>query len=439
MYTNDIESNTPASSAWRQSEQAAPSLTCQIIRYLRWAGTVLIILSAVGFMLQSHADLLPAYRYWAGLGFALTLCAGGLVCTYLLRETTGARIFFTLGAAFLPVQVSQVSAMIYAFMHGGSVLQPDYSWLQFSGVNPPLIAVDFVITVFLLISVGYTGFSMLARRQVKILMHAFLLGNLLLLLPVRDAFWVPVLIALLFIRLRTLEQTLQQEKAMHLFEGVSARVLTSLPLLILIGRSLLHPSSVLLTAVIAAITATLCLVDIKRYTRSSLVVYAAQWLGTLAALGTWLVVAERFAGIDHGYYGLMLPLSGLLFLLSTQADYHQKAYRFFGSALALILTYGALLNDQAFAPLLALSVGMALSLAGLRYREKAPFFAGQLCFLGSILFYCSYAIDAYSHAPWLSSIGLGLVVLLSASYLEKRQQLIISKVDHYWQALKSLD
>ncbi|MDD2723627.1 MAG: hypothetical protein PHH59_06355 [Methylovulum sp.] len=425
--------------AWQPDapKDASPSTARQIIRYLRWAGTVLIVISAIGFMLQGHADLLPAYRYWLGLAFTLLLCLGGLICAYGLKETTGARLFFALGVAFLPVQASQVSAMIYNFSQGDLALQLPYRWLQFSQVKPSLIAVDFAITAVLLVLVSYTGFAMLARRQVKTLMAAMLLGNGLLLLPVRDGFWIPLLIACLFFVLRASEQRLRQDSAMHLFEGLAARVLISLPLLILLGRSVLHPVSITLVVALTSMIAVIGVIDIKRYTHSALAIYLGQSLGSIAALVAWLIVADSVSGVGRWHYGLLLPLSLLLFILSAYIDYYATNYRFLGSILALGLVAGALLDGQSFAPLLALATGIALSLAGLRCRERTPFFAGHLCFLSGILFYCRYAIDAYNHAPWLSSIGLGLVVLLAASYLEKRQQVILSKVDAYLNELRS--
>ncbi|MDO9107069.1 MAG: hypothetical protein Q7U57_19180 [Methylovulum sp.] len=435
-YEFDTQART-----WQSNEHkdVSPSTAQQIIRYLRWAGTALIVISATGFMLQGHADLLPAYRYWLGLAFTLLLCLGGLICAYGLKETTGARIFFALGVGFLPVHVSQLSAMIYNFSQGDLALQLPYDWLQFSPLKPSLIAVDFAITAALLVLVSYTGFSMLARRQVKTLMIAMLLGNSLLLLPVRDGFWIPLIIVCLFIALRTCEQKLRQDTAMLLFEGFTARALVGLPLLIILGRSILYPVSLTLIVTLISMVAVIGVVDIKRYTHSALGIYIAQSIGSIAALIAWLIVADSVSGFGRLHYGLLLPLSLLLFILSAYVDYYAIAYRFLGSILALGLVAGALVDEQYLSPLLALATGIALSLAGLRYREKTPFFAGHLCFLSGILFYCRYAIDAYNHAPWLSSIGLGLVVLLAASYLEKRQQVILSKMDAYLNELRSWD
>ena len=435
MYISDYHLDSTDVS--NPNESVPQTSSSQIIRYLRWAGSLLVILSAVGFMFQSHADLLPAYRYWVGLAIVLSLCAGGLLCNYGLRERTGARLFFALGAGFLPVQISQVSAMLYGYVKGVQAPKPEYTWLQFGDVHPVLIAIDLGITALLLIAVSYTSFSMLAKRQVKTLMLAALLGNLCLLLPIRDGLGLTFIIALLFAGINIIERKFQQDSTMKLAEGVTARALVSLPLLIIIGRSLLYPISFWLALVVTAIIATIGIVDVKRYTPSALMIYVGQCVGTLAALSIWPMTVGHFVGLSNNFYSLMIPVALLLFVLSTQVAYHAKAYRSFASILATGLAYAALLNDQAFAPLLALSIGIALvSMGGLKYREKIPFFFGQLSFLGGILFYCGYVVDAYSNAPWLFSIGLGLAVLMLASVLEKKHQLIVHAFGNYMNELK---
>ena len=159
MYANEYKEFNAQSSLKVEENKSAKNLTAKITTYLRWVGSILIVLSAISFMLQGHEEILPVYRYWIGLGLTLLLCAGGLVCAYLFNETKGARIFFGLGTAFLPVQITQVSAMIYAYWHGQDALQPQYNWLQFMDVSPVVITMDFVITGVLLVLVSYASFS----------------------------------------------------------------------------------------------------------------------------------------------------------------------------------------------------------------------------------------------------------------------------------------
>ena len=442
MYVNNmqdinIQPEIPTDDSQADNKQKANSLTTKITTYLRWIGSLLIVLSAISFMLQGHEEILPAYRYWIGLGLTLLLCAGGLVCAYLFHETKGARIFFGLGAAFLPVQVSQVAAMIYAYWHGNSALQPEYSWLQFMQVSPTIIALDFIITGLLLFLVSYASYSILARKYLKTLLWASAIGCGLLILPIRDTTFTPLIIAALFIFIRKTECFLHNDTSMRLPEGMAARALISLPLWIMIGRSLLHPASFILAIVISAMLVSYCIYDIKRYTKSSTIIYITQWVGTFAAIAIWVILLEEFAVTSNEYLSGLLPIAIILFALSAKVDYHARLYRFISSVITIGLSYTAMIDQQAMAPVIAIAAGILLTVAGIKYREKIPFISGNICVAGGFLFYWEYAINLYSNAPWISSITLGLLVILLASYIENREKQIMAKSRLYFKELKS--
>lgn len=414
------------------------SMTAKITSYLRWAGSLLIILSAVSFMLQGYSEISASYRYWVSLGLTLLLCGGGLICAYLFNETKGARIFFGLGTAFLSVQVSQVSAMIYAFIQGDNALQPAFTSLQFNHVSPGIIAIDLVLTGILLVLVSYACFSILARKHLKTILFASCLANLVLMLPIRDIQIIPFVIAGLFVFIRHIEQGLHSDSSMRLYEGLAARALLSLPLWIIIGRSLLHPSSALLVTVILGIVVVYCIYDIKRYTTSGPVIYIAQWIGTFAAIAIWGNASIEFGDINNPLF--ILPAGFILFSLSGQVVYHSRLYRFVSALILVGLNFSALLNQQdtaIIAPIASIASGIFLTAYGMKYREKMAFFCGNICVAAGVLFYWEYAVNLYSNTPWISSIVLGLIVILLASYIENKEQQIKSKTRYYFNELKS--
>jgi hypothetical protein len=436
MYANDYQ-ESPQSYEQIEGNKTETNITTKITTYLRWIGSLLIVFSAISFMLQGHEDILPAYRYWIGLGLTLLLCGGGLVCAYLFHETKGARIFFGLGAAFLPVQVSQVSGMIYGYWHGQAALQPEYNWLQFMDISPAVIALDFVITGALLLLVSYACYSMLARKYLKTLLWMSVAGNALLMLPVRDATIIPFVIAGLFMLLRSVEQRLHNDSSMRLAEGMAARALMSLPLWIIVGRSLLHPVSFMLGIVVLAIIVVYCIYDIKRYTQTAFIVYIGQWLGTFSAMAIWMMVLGQFDADFSNNFSILLPIAIVLFVLSNRVDYHARLYRFISSVMILLLSYGAMVDQQTLAPVFTVAAGLLLTVAGMKYREKFPLIIGNICVAGGFLFYWEYAINLYANTPWISSIILGLVVILLASYIENRNKQIVEKSRHYFNELKS--
>ena len=96
-----------------------------------------------------------------------------------------------------------------------------------------------------------------------------------------------------------------------------------------------------------------------------------------------------------------------------------------------------MVEQQAMAPVFAIAAGILLTVAGIKYREKMPFVSGNICVAGGFLFYWEYAINFYSNAPWISSIVLGLIVILLASYIENREKQIMAKSRYYFKELKS--
>lgn len=436
MYVNEMNVNAAIEIPEQNPQVEKSGMTRRITSYLRWVGSILIIVSAISFMLQGNEDIVPAYRYWIGLGFTLLLCAGGMVCAYLFRETKGARIFFGLGAAFLPVQVSQVSAMIYGYWHGQAALQPAYSWLQFMNVSPTIIALDFVITAALLVLVSYASYAILARKHLSTLLYTSIAANAMLLLPIRDGDLIAAIITGLFVLLRRSELRLHQDRTMRLAEGMAARALMSLPLWIIIGRSMLHPTSHWLTIVLSATVVVYCIYDIKHYTQSSFIRYICQWLGTIAAINIWLQCAEQLGGLSNDNFSVLLPIAAVLFWLSARVQFYPRLYRFIASALVVFLSLDAMAEQQSLAPVLAIAAGILLTISGIRYREKMPFFCGNVCVVSGFIFYWEYAVNIYTAAPWVSSIVLGLLVILLASYIESKDRLIMDKTRYYFNQLR---
>jgi len=317
-------------------------------------------------------------------------------------------------------------------------LQPAFTSLQFNHVSPGIIAIDLILTGVLLVLVSYASYSILARKHLKTLLLASCAANMVLILPLRDAQIIPFIIAGLFIFIRHIEQNLHSDSSMQLYEGLAARALLSLPLWIIIGRSLLHPSSVLLASVILTIIVIYCIYDIKRYTSSGPIIYVAQWIGTFAAIAIWGNASIEYGDITNPLF--ILPAGFILFSLSGQVTYHSRIYRFISSFIIVGLNFTALVNHQDLtyiAPIASIASGIFLTVYGMKYREKIAFFCGNISVIAGILFYWEYAVNLYSNTPWISSIILGLLVILLASYIENKEQQIKSKTRYYFNQLKS--
>lgn len=218
---------------------------------------------------------------------------------------------------------------------------------------------------------------------------------------------------------------LRQESSMRLWEGVAARGILWIPVLVILGRGFFYPPLYMPMAFVLALAAVFLISDSQGFFKAPAFLYAGQRLGAVLAVAAWLIFA--YGLIDSLAYRdsaamlwVYLPLAGLLFLLSGKVMGRGSTYRLLGASIA---AYAALfyLFDQANygASVVCLGVGFGLSLAGLNAQEKWPFMMGAACVMSGILFYLRYAIDLYRASPWLSLAALGLGALLLASWLEK--------------------
>lgn len=410
--------------------------TLKIASLLRWSGSILIVLSAVSFLIQGAENILPAYRYWVALAFILLLCGCGLVCAFFFRETKGARIFFAMAAAFLPVQVSQVSAMIHGYLQGGSEsLQLPLSWWQFADVSLSAIAINILLTAVVSVPVVYGVFSILARKFRGRLGLVYAAVNIMLLLPFRDTIWMELMIAGGMFWLRKVNGKLSRDTVMRLPEGIAASTLLWIPVLIMIGRSFLYSVSFLLPSVLLWFTAVWLIMDVKKAANSKWLIMVSEWAGVVAIFFAWMIVVEQLDGAIR-FNILLLPFSAILFVLSEKLDYFARFYRTAASILAAVICLTVEASGMYFIPLISISMGILLGIAGIRYREKAPGIAGVVCFVSGIWFYFDYVVRFYQSSPWLSSTMLGLAVLILASYIESREKQIVQKTKFYYNEIK---
>ncbi len=420
-----------------QPYRPEPALFRKITTYLRWIGAVLIVISACSFMVQGYHDYLPNYRYWSGIGITLLMFIAGLTSSRLVKENKGARIFFTLATAFLTVQITQVSAMLYAFIYGDHALQPELAWLQFRHVEPVLIAINVFVSAALWALVSYAGYSILARKHVKTLLIASFLGNLALMIPVRDSNIMAVIGLTLFVVFRHFEHAFMHDPRMQKIEGIAARALMALPLLVIVGRSMLHSTSDFFELTLSGLLAFTLIYEIKRYVSNNWLLFSLQTLGAYSLLQSWMKVIDLVNIQGDLALTVILPISVILFLLSTQINAYQKTYRTLSSCLVIYGSLLLLIDGGNYAPFTVIHVGIGYTVAGIYFQEKLPFFSGNIIVLAGLVNFIGVAVDFYTRVPWLSSIALGLVVILLASYIEKREKQFMGKSREYLDVIKS--
>ncbi len=409
----------------------------KIATLLRVCGSILIVFAAISFLLQGVEGIFEVYRYWVALAMIVILSGCGVLCAYLLKESKGARLFFALAGAFLAVQATQLSAMLHGYIYGNVLLddQQFFAWWQFGSVSLFTIIINFLATVLISTPVVFTTFSLLARKQRKLLCTAFIITNLALLLPFRDAQLVPVLIVALLFYLRFINRQLSADSTMRLFDGILARVIVWVPVLIMISRSMLYPVSILLPVSLLAYVSLWLLYDVKRATDSKRVVLVSEMLGVATALIAWLCLMIKASSFMQPMY-MILPVALLLFFVSEYVQFNARLYRLIASLLTAFICFQLDFIGYA-SSLVGIISGLLLMVAAIRYQEKLHIVTGLISFFSGLVFYMRYVMYFYHASPWLSAIALGLTVLLLASYIESREKQIVQKSRDYYAELKS--
>jgi len=401
--------------------------------FLRWSGAILIVFSALGYMLQGYAQVDAGMRYWIGLLLTLALTAGGALCAFGLRENTGARIFFGLATAFVIVQSTQVSAMLYGWLHPAALPDRVFDWLLFSGTGKAALLADLIATTVVLWGVSYAGFRILARRHVSTLLTTYVAGNLCLLLPTRSPLLIPLMTAGLFAYLMKTERRLRQDGLMRTGEGRAARLLTFAPLATLTAREGLYAAHDLSLAVTLGCLAWLALVEWKRYTGRPWLIRCGDIAGVLLASAGWTVVYETCLGgrvLPSTAAAFIVSLSLLWMLLSLVSSQGSRLRN-----LAALATFSALSLDGTATWLLF--AGMAFTAAAIHLKEKMTLLPGIACLVIGTGGYLRSLIGFYTQAPWISSAILGFTVILLASWLEKRDHSLLPKIARCYRQIRA--
>ncbi|MEE9413249.1 MAG: hypothetical protein V3V22_09390 [Methylococcales bacterium] len=402
--------------------------------FLRWSGALILVVSAIHYMLQGLNITSEALRFWVMPGFISFLAICGLLCGYWLKDAKNARIFFGLGTAFVAVQLSQVAAMGRAFMIKGQAgeLLLDM-WWDLDRLSPLILGMNIGVSVLLAIPVAYAGFTILARQHRTSLLIGFMLANIAMVLPTREPIMITALIlcGFAFLRFRDL-RLYQSDHAMHTVSGYSARILVWIPLFILIGRSAFYPVSELQYAVLMGLGSWLMIKEMPRVVGKAEFIPLLQYFGMLLGIAAWFVGANEFIGsftTGADFYVALLPAVTFLFIISFQVQDDSPATRFVAALIAMLTVVCVMLDRHDYvSALMSLATGIGLSFAGLYLNEKLVLSCGAISFIGGLMYYMGFLLDIYHAMPWQSAGLLGVAALLLASWIEKQQDNMRGKI-----------
>ncbi|MGA6826866.1 hypothetical protein ACO9S2_04535 [Nitrospira sp. NS4] len=390
---------------------------------LRWMGSLLLLGASASFMLEGWQNFGSQLRYYLFLGYLLSLAGLGILLSSRVKEDKSARTLLALAVAGIAAQYSQLGAMIHSMVSAdngalpGSLLYDAAGWGQ--------IALNGAATVLLLGPIALIGFSALNRPQARLLTGVYLLACSSLLIPVRHG--LPATLVLIAVATLTLwidSRFVTGTTVGGTGEGIIGRLLLLLPSGILAARTAFYPQSDLFIGMTSLLVGALFFEMLPRFVKEDTEKSRIQALSTAPMTLGWSVIAFQYFPTVFSTQGAplmtLLPFSALLTALSLRSSGGGAYYRKVASMLALISLL-AQMGTQAIllSSFLCVALSTFMIFAGFRYQERAVFSAGIVGLIFGIGYHLRFAVQLYAQSPWALLAAAGILVLLSASYLEK--------------------
>ncbi len=420
-----------------QSHSSSRTIHC-----LRWVGTALLLLAVTDFLVKGVVDILPAYRYVIALllGALLALC--GLLSGYRWGDASGARWFFGLALACVPVQFSQVGAMLLELQLPWAV--PNSGADPYSMDGNVLTLGCFFLSTAISWAISRIALRLLARSQAGRLGYMLFWGCVVLLMPIRTAPAVPLLLMSLYVYNSVqVVRHLRHDALLYSLDGKVAHVASWLPFMILCGRSLFYAVGPLEFAVPAGVISALCL------TNAPLLAGCALWrrlcfhAGLAAAGIAWLMVGlatvERYSltGTTVTYL-VALPIAAIWYGLAYRLPEQAYRTRRLASFLVAITVVSPLCHGLDFShAAVALFSGIVLSMLAIHQQDRWALVFGLVSGLSGLLHYLSGLRHLYAASPWLAMAVAGIMTLLLASYLDAQGASLRQRGQLAWQTWRS--
>lgn len=400
---------------------------------LRGLGGLVIVAAFVLFLFQGWREGDDLTRYVLLIGHTLVLTLAGFAAGHLLHEGKGARLFIALALAVTPVSFAFLGGISYDHLTWDPV-ETAHTALGFwqPGAGAGSLAPDLVLLLtgaaVLLLGISiWIGFLVMARRSARGLSGLYLLANAAMLVPTRDSALIAVLLLALGLVLAILVVGLRRrDLSMATPEGLFARSVLALPLLVIGGRSiwLYAPGDLFFTtlALIGYVGLRQALSQVSEGSGwKAFVEWGAVGMAGISALFALATVSEL-----HGLHdAFRLPiagvvLAGLLVDLSTRSTTLATSLR---SAAALIVAATLLANlfiFGGFANALVCVVGGVVTLGyGYTARQRLVFITGLTAALVGIAFAGSEAFANFTIGGWTGLVLLGVATVLAGSLIER--------------------
>ena len=407
-------------------EARSPIDEAALTRMLRVSGAVLLVASASTFMLQHWGQGNDLGRYALLVGHSVLLALAAYFCGFKVNESRGARTFLALILAIVPTTFAVLGGLVYSKFHIEPVASlPNYArWVAPTSSSALLAVAATLVVLTPLVSIAFVT---LARKAATPLTVAFVVQNLLLLVPLRDPNVIVLLFGFAVAMLVELElRRWCRVPQLSTFEGRLARAVLFVPAGLVAGRALhlYHPTSlfiggVLLTAAFVVGAYTPKLVNGSSRDGASLA-------SASLALGGWVFCYGELhhhvssAGARVALLGL--PAALFVFVASRRADrLHPILRALAGTIAALTAATAPIIELSTWSALACIVTGVAILAWGAARHSLVYTLAGAIVGLVGVGLQVSLAVQVNDFVRWGSLLAFGIVLILGASLAERNK------------------
>lgn len=412
-----------------------------LVKALRVVGTIALCVSAITFLVQSWHNQPDIMRYSYFLIFTLSLAVLGLICGFHWKEPKGARTFLSIFSAMMPIHFAVLGGLIYSLY--GKV--PPNLYQQFIWIAPDEMSLMLVVVaaVFTLVPGVIFGMRTLYRAETGTLSVFYIATNLLLLLPFRSPEYtlgVGVILLCALIILDALLQTRNVES--QSFDARMVRTMLFVAPICFSIRAFGYSSEKEIFAItFFLVTAFLLIAPFSK--KDSFIAFLTGSLSIGTVICGWALLGASFVKTfdipkDFSLPFFTIPL--VIYFYATAPVIRknlEKIFFFLGSLIGVFGAIGQLwMYEGVLSSLYAISVSLGFIFYGVKNKSLGITNLGIFCLSISLIYHLKYLENIYeAMGAWLSLGLAGVLVLVTASLIERKTKGISDKVKDFYKEL----
>ncbi len=431
----EVQTILPEGSTRHEAEERAKYLIAKASRlgaYLRNAGSLMLVLSALAFMLQKWGMIDHITRYFSFLGFTGVMAASALLCGLGVREGKSARTLFGLVVALTPVHFAQLGGLLFSVFGEipSGTSYPTYLLWQAESSTAVLATVG--VALLALTPILFVGFSTLDRSLAKHLTAASLIVNTILLAPTRDPNIIALMSGTTLLAVLLYNVKLKGMAKYVTRESIFARATLFIPVAVVVGRQMtLYSLSEGFLAINLLFAAGVLFMVVPRYVGERLGALSQTFSAVPLLLGVVTTVGSLGIGTRHHEVWLFLlsvgvPTSMVLLLMSFLSKSAHRNLQTIAALVGLSSTLVAF-NFHPGIPTSALTLLTVVTFFTIAFMTESKSVLGISGVAGFLAtgYHVQILLQTFEFNLWITLGSVGVVTIVAASILERHFTVIV--------------